>query len=259
MSSPFRKTLIVWKAIFLKDALSRFFGSRAAWVWLLLEPSIHVVFVAFIYTIINSKSMQGVPVQPWLAVGMLSFFVFRRTAVQVLHSIDCSKPFFAFREVRPFDAALCRGGVEAFAMLFVSLIIAAALAVAGFNMFPDDIISCILAYFGLWFLGLGYGLISSVSMRLVPDSGFILQLLMMPMYIISGVMMPVAIIPEPYRGLLLINPVLHGVEAMRIGFWGEFYHQTGDISMAYLYAWALVLVVIGMALYQALETRLVRQ
>ena len=259
MSSPFRKTLTVWKALFLKDALSRFFGSRAAWVWLLLEPSVHVGVLAVIYTVIRSKSLQGAEVQPWLAVGMVSFFVFRRTAVQVLHSIDCNKPFFAFREVRPFDAALCRGGVEAFAMFFVSLIIVAALAVAGFNMFPDNLITCILAYYGLWFLGFGYGLISSVSMRLVPDSGFILQMLMLPMYIISGVMMPAAIVPEPYRELLLLNPVLHGVESMRIGFWGEVYHHAGDISLAYLYAWDLVLVVIGMALYRALETRLVRQ
>lgn len=257
-SNPFKKTLVIWKAIFLKDCLSRFFGSRADWVWLILEPSIHIGFIAAIYSIVSRKTIQGIEIQPWLAMGMMAFFVFRRTAVQVLHAIDCNKPFFAFREVRPFDAALCRGWVEAFAMFFISLIIMAAFQAVGFEMFPDNLILCILAFFGLWFLGFGYGLISSVSMRLVPDSGFILQMLLMPMYIISGVMMPVMIIPEPYQGLIMINPAAHGVEAFRIGIWGELYH-TVDVSMAYLYAWDLVLVVIGMALYQALETRLVRQ
>ena len=169
------------------------------------------------------------------------------------------KPVFDFVK-RLFDFVVSSVCIVILAIPFaiISLIIMAAFQAAGFEMFPDDLILCILAFFGLWFLGFGYGLISSVSMRLVPDSGFILQLLLMPMYIISGIMMPVGIIPEPYQGLMMINPAVHGVEAFRIGIWGELYH-TVDVSMAYLYAWDLVLVVIGMALYQALETRLVRQ
>lgn len=255
--NPYKNTLMVWKAIFLKDALSRFFGSRGAWGWLILEPVAHILIMSFIYALIKKISNGGVPIQLWMMVGMVSFFLFRRTAVQVLHAIDCNRAFFAFRQVRPFDAALSRAVVEAFSMFWVALVIAIAFVFAGFDLMPDNILLILLSLFGLWLLGLGYGLISSVMMRLVPDSGFILQIIMLPLMIISGVIIPVTSIPEPYRSYLMFNPILHGVEVLRLAFWSG-YH-TVEVSLWYLYEWTLVFIVIGMALYRALETRLVTQ
>lgn len=255
--NPFSSTLMVWKALFLKDALARFFGSRGAWAWLLIEPVAHILGMSFIYALIKKGTMGGVATQPWIMTGMLSFFLFRRTAVQALHGIDCNKAFFAFRQVRPFDAVICKAGVEAFSMFWVAIIIAIAFMFAGFELVPDNILTVLVALLGLWLLGLGYGLISSVMMRLIPDSGFILQIIMMPLMIISGIILPISTIPEPYRDYLLYNPLLHGIEVVRLGFW-ESYH-TVDVSMSYLYFWTLLLLVIGLALYRALETRLVTQ
>jgi capsular polysaccharide transport system permease protein len=36
--------LSVWKAMFLREALRRLFGARAAWMWVFLEPVYHTVF-----------------------------------------------------------------------------------------------------------------------------------------------------------------------------------------------------------------------
>ena len=52
-NSPFVNTLMIWKALFLKDALARFFGSRGAWAWLLIEPVAHILGMAFIYALIK--------------------------------------------------------------------------------------------------------------------------------------------------------------------------------------------------------------
>lgn len=254
---PFTNTLMVWKALFLKDALARFFGSRGAWAWLLIEPVTHILGMSFIYALIKKGTMGGVQMQTWIMTGLLSFFLFRRTAVQVLHGIDCNKAFFAFRQVRPFDAAICKAGVEAFSMFWVGIIISIAFIFAGYDLMPDNVLLVLAGMFGLWLLGLGYGLISSVMMRLIPDSGFILQIIMMPLMIISGIILPISAIPEPYRQYLLYNPLLHGIEEVRLGFW-SIYH-TVNTSMSYLYFWAMVLLVTGLALYRALETRLVTQ
>lgn len=254
---PFKNTLLVWKAIFLKDALKRFFGSRGAWAWLLVEPSINILVFAFLYSIIRSSHFGGVPMQSWIMVGMLGFFLFRRTSVQVLHSIDCNKAFFAFRQVRPFDAAFSCALVEAFAMFWVAVIIITFFNLVGYSVWATNFLVVMLGMLGLWLLGLGYGLISSVCMRLVPDSGHILQLLMMPLYFVSGVIFPTTRIPFPYREYIMWNPILHGVEGIRYGFWDD-YHGV-EVNLAYLYFWVLVFLVIGLALYRVLETRLVRQ
>ena len=165
---------------------------------------------------------------PWIILGMLSFFLFRRTGVQTLHALDCNKAFFAFRQVRPFDVALVRASVEAFSMFFISLFILGAAALMGLDVLPDDPLTALLALAGLWLFGLGYGLVTSVCMRLVPDSGHIFQILMMPLYLISGVIMPLTFIPLPYRDWLLWNPLVHGLELVRLGFFKN-YH-TVDVS-----------------------------
>lgn len=257
MHGPFTNTLTVWQALFLREALDRFFGSRAAWAWLLVEPSMHIAFMGGVWGMMRRNSMGGIDVSLWIILGMLSFFLFRRTAVQTLHALDCNKAFFAFRQVRPFDVALVRASVEAFSMFFISWFILGVAAMLGLNVLPEKPLTVLLALAGLWLFGLGYGLITSVGMRLVPDSGHIFQILMMPLYLISGVIMPLTFIPVPYRDWLLWNPLVHGVELVRLGFFSN-YH-TLDVSFSYLYAWVLGSLALGMALYRGLETRLVTQ
>ena len=255
--NPFSSTLMVWKALFLKDALSRFFGSRGAWAWLVIEPATHIAFMAAVFTFIRKRHVSGVEIAPWLMVGMVAFFLFRRTSVQGLHAIDCNKAFFAFRQVRPFDATFSKSVVEAFSLFFIGMFLVICFAFMGFNFIPTDILKILFALLGLWLLGIGYGLISSFCMRIVPDSGFILQVLMMPLMMISGVIFPISIIPQPYRAYILYNPIVHGIESVRVGFWAT-YH-TEDVNLWYLYTWVLVFLVVGMALYRVYETRLVTQ
>jgi capsular polysaccharide transport system permease protein len=80
---------------------------------------------------------------------------------------------------------------------------------------------------------------------------------MMPLYFLSGVIMPIKMIPHPYCDWLLVNPLVHGLELTRLGFFSN-YH-TLDVSFDYLYAWVLASLALGMALYRVLETRLVTQ
>ena len=257
MGAPFSNTIFVWQALFLREALDRFFGSRAAWAWLVVEPAMHIGFMSCLWGMMRKNSLGGINVTMWIILGMLSFFLFRRTSVQTLHALDCNKGFFAFRQVRPFDVALMRASVEAFSMFFISSSILGVAALAGLEVLPDDPITVLLALAGLWLFGLGYGLVTSVCMRLVPDSGHIFQIFMMPLYLISGVIMPVAYIPMPYRDWLLWNPLVHGLELVRLGFFSN-YH-TLDVSFSYLYSWVLLSITLGLTLYRALETRLVTQ
>ena len=257
MGAPFSNTIFVWQALFLREALDRFFGSRAAWAWLVVEPAMHIGFMSCLWGMMRKNSLGGINVTMWIILGMLSFFLFRRTSVQTLHALDCNKAFFAFRQVRPFDVALMRAGVEAFSMFFISSSILGVAALAGLEVLPDDPITVLLALAGLWLFGLGYGLVTSVCMRLVPDSGHIFQIFMMPLYLISGVIMPVAYIPMPYRDWLLWNPLVHGLELVRLGFFSN-YH-TLDASFSYLYSWVLLSITLGLTLYRAFETRLVTQ
>ena len=254
--SPLAVTLAVWRAIFLREALDRLFDMRAAWFWLLMEPVLHIAFITFIFTVIRMRTVGGIDVAVWIIVGMLAFFMFRRTAMQVMHAVDSNKPLFAYRQVKPFDTSIVRGGLEAFLMLMVAMVILTAAAFLGHDVFPDDPLLVLVAIFGLWLFGVGYGLVASVLMALVPETEHILKIVMMPLYLISGVIMPISAVPQPYRDFLLINPLVHGLELVRQGF-STYYHMVPGVSMGYLYMWGIVSVFLGLVLYRRFALQLV--
>lgn len=256
MTSAIGNTFTVWHALFLREVLDRFFGSRGGWAWLVIEPASHVLIMGSIYSIWRGAMLGNADTFIWICVGMLGFFLFRRSAVQTQHAVDCNKVFFAFRQVRPFDAALARSSVEGFSMFFVSLAILLPLAFWDKPIIPRDPLLFMIIMGGLWLLGLGYGMITSVIQRLIPESGHIFSILFMPLYFISGAILPIAIIPMPYQNWIMYNPIAHGLELCRYSFLDN-YRVVPSTNLYYLFIWALILFFIGLILYKLFETRLV--
>ncbi len=123
--NPLTVTFAVWRAIFLREALDRLFDMRFAWFWLLAEPVLHIAFITFLMTVIRVRTVGNADVVVWIIVGMLTFFLFRRTAVQVTYAVDSNRPLFTYRQVKPFDPAIARAVLEAFLMAIIAGVIQA--------------------------------------------------------------------------------------------------------------------------------------
>lgn len=242
----------------MREAVNRLSAGRAAWLWVLIGPLVHVAFMLFMFTTVRVRSVGGADAVIWLAAGMLAFFMFRRTASQSMNAISANRALFAYRQVKPVDTVLVRAGVEGFLMLMVTLIMFAALGLFGHNIIPADPLAVVEAMLGMWLIGLGFGLVTSVATELVPELSRIIGMVMMPLYFLSGVMMPISSVPEPYRNWLLLNPLAHGLEATRLAF-APYYHAIPELSVAYMYGFALVLIFLGLALHVRFANRMVMQ
>ena len=255
--SPAEITFSVWKALFLREALARLFSRRAAWVWLLLEPLFHIGYMLFVFTVLRARTIGGIDVTIWLLSGMLAFFIFRRTASQAQNAISANQALFTYRQVKPVDTVLVRAGLEGLLMVVVAFILFAGAAFFGHSVLPADPLMVLQGFLGLWLIGLGWGLISSVINELVRELAIVIEYVMTPLYIVSGVIMPIASIPLPYRDWLVYNPLVHGIEAARLGF-APYYHAIPEFSLWYLYGFALVVVFLGLALQHRFALRLTR-
>lgn len=251
-SPPGRPSLLVaysvWRALFLREALARLFSSRAAWVWVFTEPLFHVAYLMFIFTAVRVRTVGGIDTAIWIMLGLLGFFMFRRTGSQLQNAVSSNQALFAYRQVKPVDAVLVRAGLEGFLMVVIAFLMLAGAALVGFNVMPADPITMLVAFFGLWLVGLGFGLLASVLTELVGEMGQIIKLIMKPMYLISGVVFPLGLVPQPYREWLMLNPVAHGLEALRLGF-APYYYAVPELSLAYMYGFALVTIFLGLALH----------
>jgi capsular polysaccharide transport system permease protein len=237
----------VWRALFLREALHRFFNTRSAWVWLFLEPVVHIAFLMFIFTAVRMRVVVGIDTAVWVMVGLLSFFMFRRTATRAMTAVEANRGLFAYRQLMPVDTVLVRAALEGFLMLLVSLGLLAGGAAYGLQLVPADPLLVLVALSGLWVLGVGFALVTSVVTELVPEAGEVIAMLMIPLYFISGVIFPLSRVPQPYQDWLLLNPIAHGLEAARLGF-APYYQAISSLSVSYLYGCALALVFFGLAL-----------
>lgn len=215
-----------------------------------------MTYLIFIYTVIRVHTVGGIDTVVWLIGGLLAFFMFRRTGTQVMNAVNANQSLFAYRQVKPVDTLLVRGGLEAVLMFINLCLLLMGAALFGHSVVPADLLAVFKAFFGLWLLGMGFGLTTSVIVELVPEAGKILKLVMMPLYLLSGVMVPISAIPQPYREWLLLNPVVHGVDAVRLGF-SPYYHAGSDLDVGYMYEFALISVLLGLALQRRFQSRLV--
>jgi capsular polysaccharide transport system permease protein len=87
-----------------------------------------------------------------------------------------------------------------------------------------------------------------VGTTLVPEIGKVANLVFTPMYFLSGVMFSPAMLPPAARDWLLLNPVMHGLEALRAAFFPG-YHRAAGVDLGYLAAFALLSLLFGLALH----------
>lgn len=239
----------VWKALLLREALSRLFASRGAWFWLIAEPVAHMAILGFIYSGIRQHTIGGIDTLIWLVLGLQGFFLFRRTANQMMGAVDSNRALFSYRQVVPIDTVLMRGLLEMILMVMVIAVILLGLLMLGHDIIPYDPMRLLAALFGLWLLGAAIGLIVSAGTEVAPEFRQIVTMFMLPLYFMSGVMFPIASMPEPYRDWLLYNPVVHGLDVAREGF-APYYHSAPGVSLSYLYDVAIVGVFIGLLLHR---------
>ena len=245
--SPLSITISVWKALFLREAVSRISHGRVAWLWLLLEPVVHIVFMMFVFTVIRLRTVNGMDVAVWLMIGLLALLMFTRTGKQTENAIGANQGLFTYRQVKPVDTVLVRAVLEGFLVLLIAVILFSCAALMGISDIPADPLSVLSAFSGLWLLGLGYGLCVSVTNELVPELGKIIDFAMIPMNIASGAIFPLHNIPQPYRSWLYLNPVADALEAAREAV-TPYYQVVPESSLSYVYFFALVIIFFGLTL-----------
>jgi len=254
--TPLDVTISVWKALFLREALTRLSAGRSAWLWLLLEPVAHVAFLMIIFSTIRQRVLPGVEFALFLAIGVIGFHLFKNSAQRSIGAISANMALFAYRQGKPIDSVLVRIFLEGVIQLFVGVSLLSIMALFGFDVLPNDPLRAITAWMLLWLFGAGLGLMLSVGATLVPEIGKIANLTFTPLYFISGVFFAPFMMPAVIQEYLILNPIIHGLEGLRSAFFRG-YPNIAGISLSYLAVFSLLTVFFGLLLHMRFSNKLV--
>lgn len=254
--TPLQVMFSVWHALFMREAVARLMAGRLAWLWLLLEPMAHALFLAVLFGFFIGRTMPGVDYMLFVMAGLMVWKLFNVTMTRCMNAVNANEALFSYKQVKPVDAVIVRAFLEGFLLLAVFCLLMVIMTFVGKYFLPADPSTVLGIALLLWLLGFGLGLVLSVMTTLVPDSDRLINIIMLPAYFVSGVMYPVMLVPEPYRGWLLLNPVANGMELLRAGYFGGL-HAAPGASTGYLALWALAAVGLGLALHARYERQLV--
>jgi capsular polysaccharide transport system permease protein len=254
--TPWQVTRSVWYAMFMREAISRTMSDRMGWFWMIAEPAALVAIMVAIRSFISGDELiSNAPFIPWMITGLMGFFLVREGMLRGMGAVEGNSSLFAYRQVQPIDPVLVRVYLEGMLRTFIFLIFIVGGVTLGLKLYPDNAIRAMAAWLALWMLGLGLGLFSSVASSLIPEVGKIVRMLSLPLLILSGVIFPLNHLPHGILEYLMLNPIPHAIEFLRVGFF-EDYKVIHGTSMTYFWMVTLTFIALGLLMHLRFSDRL---
>ncbi len=216
-------------------------------VWIFLEPIGQMAVLMAIFSLIGRTASYGNSFVLFLLTGIVMLTLFTAGSQLVLGAIMGLSSQTRLPAIGLFHEALAR---IAFKLLVAATYTAALLwgvgAWEGIETWPAHPLRVAGAFFWLGLLAFGVGLLRGYAALFLPALERFYAILARGLIFVSGVFFMPSFMPPQYRDLLAVNPVLHGVELMRLGVYAEY--PTIVYDAAYLQNWSLATTALGAAL-----------
>lgn len=244
----------VLRALLLREVITRFGRHNLGVLWLFGEPMIFTIGVMTLWTISGLHRSASIPITAFAITGYSSVLLWRNCATHSSTAIKDNRHLLYHRPVQVIDALLTRIIVEVAgataSFTFLSLIF-----LTGQWMSPPvDMLLVLrgwlmLAWFGASLaLCIGAGsCMSELVERLWHPCAYV-------MFPISGAAFMVDWLPTSFQQLVLLLPMVHGVEMLREGFFGNVVRTHYDLG--YMASICLILTWLGLYMARVAARRL---
>ncbi len=255
---PWIQTIVsLWRvilALMLRDIRTRW-GSTPAYVITFLFPLVHIFALVAIWVAVGRLAPYGESNVLWFSVSMVPFLIFsyvsRFLIIHVLHNkVVLSFPIFKITDIIISGLIL-----EVFNITVFITIVCSVLWFLGVDFYPFDIKQACLAFAASILLGLGAGVFNSLIGLIIPMwvTGYFLLIILV--WLTSGVLFLPSAMPEQILSLLYYQPVMHLVEWMREAYYPGY--NSAILDKQFVIGFSLVLIAGGLAIERFARGRIV--
>lgn len=255
--APLKITRAVVLALVMREFRGRLNAKRLGAFWILFEPIAHVLGMIAIITIIRGRTIPGFDVPVFLLTGVVPFILMKNICLKLMEATSSNKALFSYRQIKPFSTFVARVIVECVLAACVYIIL-----MFGVWFFLRLDVSMVdpLRWFAVLAVGVVFsfsvGIILCVIGEAVPELKLFFRMIFLPMYFLSGVVVPLWIMPGHIIEYATWNPILHLIDELRASIF-EHYPITKGIGMTLPITVTVVTLFIALGLYRARRFRLV--
>lgn len=232
-------------ALLLREILTRYGRHNIGFMWMFVEPMIFTLGVAVLWTFTKSGHSH-MPIVPFAVTGYSSVLLWRNMPGRTSAAISANLALMYHRNVKVLDIFISRILLEACGATMSFMILCLLFISIGWMPLPEDVLKIVVGWFMLaWFggaLALTIGAMSEIS-EVIDKVWHPVTYLLFPL---SGAMFMVDWLPEKMQGIILLLPMVHGVEILREGYFGS--AVTSHYDMLYMGVICLCLTFLGLVL-----------
>jgi ABC-2 type transport system permease protein len=231
-----------------RSLASRYRGSALGFLWTLVNPIMLMLVYTFVFKNIFGQQASGVPFQVYLMTGILAWNFFSTAAIQASVSLVSgaalvNKSTFP-RIVLPVSAVLANAVnyLVALPLLFAFIVISGVGLTPALLLLP-------LAFLLLTIIAIGLGVLLSSLMPFFQDLQHLIEVFFTMWFFLTPIVYEINRIPEQWRSVYALNPMVGIVEFIHTVFLGQPLHER---SLAISLVGTFGILLIGLVVFRRL-------
>lgn len=251
-SDEFSKERRILVALMLRIIRTRFFGHGLGFLVSIGWPFVHILLLLLINAAIDRAAPYGDSLVLFFATGLLPFMSFQYMSRFIMIAVLHSRPLLGFPVVKMMDLLLAAAILEVLSSFCTVAILAVFLSAIGINYMPANPSDAVWALLVSMLLGFGFGILNALIVLAQPMWVTGNALLIIALYMVSGIFFLPEALPEAARYYLSFNPVLQVVEWMR----SAYYDGYGSVlDKRYTIGFAVVMLFLGLLIERLFRGR----
>jgi len=241
----------------MREVITRFGRSNLGALWLFLEPMLFTAGVMTLWALVEGHRESSIPIAAFAITGYSSVLVWRNCATHCVMAINTNRALLYHRNVTVLDLVITRCIIEIAGATSSFIILSAFLIWFGLFSLPFDLLEVIGGWVFLAWLGAALGTTlgaAAAYSELVERLWHPISYFLFPL---SGAAFMVDWLPEKFQKAVLALPMVHGVEIMREGYFGDTVRTHYDL--VFLVCWCLLLSLFGIYLARKAALRVEMQ
>jgi len=241
-------------ALMMREVITRFGRDNLGVLWLVGEPMIFTLGVATLWSAAGLSHETATPIVAFAVTGYSSVLMWRNAASYCSHGVESNKPLLYHRNVQVIDVLLTRIALEVLGATCSFIALSLIFVFIGWMAPPVDVTLVLEGWLMLAWFGASLALVigggatfSPIVYRLWHPAAYLL----FPM---SGAAFMVEWLPPNLQNVVLLLPMVHGVELLRHGYFGNVVVAHYDIG--YMAECCLVLSLFGLYLVREAGRRI---
>jgi len=234
----------VLHALLMREVITRFGRDNLGVLWLIGEPMIFTLGVATLWSAAGLAHGSAIPIVAFAVTGYSSVLMWRNAASRCSMAIEQNKNLLFHRNVQVVDVLLTRIVLEIGGATGSFIVLSLFFIFIGWMPMPVDLLQVLFGWVMLAWFGASLALLigggtafSPIVERLWHPTAYLL----FPM---SGAAFMVEWLPVKLQQVVLLLPMVHGVEILREGYFGNVVLTHYDVG--YMAACCLMLSLGGL-------------